>query len=176
MFFSLQRFLFPADVPESIYDFQIRAIDGSVINFSDFRGKKILIVNTASFCGYTSQYQELEMLYREYKDKLVIVGFPANNFMFQEPGSNEKIAAFCKMKYDITFPMAAKISVKWPWKAPIYKWLTGKRYNGFADSTVKWNFQKYLVDESGKLTHIFTHQTPPLSDEIKAAIEQNTQS
>jgi glutathione peroxidase len=170
MFSFLHRFVSSANVPRDIYDFKVASIDGGIIDFSDFRGRKIMIVNTASFCGFTSQYQELEMLYREHKQKLVIVGFPANSFMFQEPGSNEKIAAFCKMKYDVTFPMAAKISVKGMKMAPIYKWLTQKQYNGLSDNKVAWNFQKYLINEEGKLTHIFAHQTAPLSEEILAAV------
>lgn len=157
-------------IPHSIHDFRVPAIDGSTINFASFRGRKMLIVNTASLCGNTPQYAELETLYQQHKDRLVIIGFPANNFMFQEPGNNEKIAGMCSTKYRITFPMAAKISVKGLRKAPIYQWLTEKQHNHFADSTVKWNFQKYLVDETGKLTHIFSPKTLPLSAEVIAAI------
>src|ERR1017187_8756407 len=126
------------DIPKSIYDFKVTALDGTTIDFSQFRGKKILIVNTASKCGFTPQYEALQKLSEKYKDKLVVVGFPENNFLFQEPGSNEKIAAFCKIKYGVTFPMAAKISVKGRNMAPIYQWLTQKEYNGYKDSKVKW--------------------------------------
>ena len=159
-----------AAIPQSIHDFKVPALTGGTIDFAGFRGKKILIVNTASLCGNTPQYEQLETLYRQYADKLVIVGFPANNFMFQEPGSNEKIARFCETNYHVTFPMAAKVSVRGWRKAPIYKWLTEARHNHFADSTVKWNFQKYLIDETGKLTHIFSPKTLPLSDEVLAAV------
>src|SRR5690606_795482 len=131
------------------------ALEGGEIDFSDFEGKKILIVNTASKCGNTPQYEGLEALYKKYKDRLVIVGFPANDFMGQEPGTNEEIAAFCKKNYGVSFPMAAKISVKGKDMAPIYQWLTDEKYNGVESSTVKWNFQKYLLDENGKLVAVF---------------------
>jgi glutathione peroxidase len=173
MFSFLSSLFSPAArVPDNIYDYKVDAIDGGIIDFAAFRGKKILIVNTASFCGFTSQYQELEMLYRQYSDKLVIVGFPANNFMFQEPASNDKIAAFCKMKYDVTFPMAAKVSVKGLRKAPIYHWLTRKKYNKHADNAVKWNFQKYLINEQGVLTNIFYPKTSPLDAEVISAVNK----
>jgi len=160
------------DIPESIYDFKVVGLDGGTIDFSQFKGKKILIVNTASKCGFTPQYKALEKLYEKYKGNLVIVGFPANNFFYQEPGSNEKIATFCKENYAVTFPMAAKISVKGKSIAPIYQWLTEKKYNGYGDSHVKWNFQKYLVNEKGALVHIFYSSTAPDSPEVIAAIEQ----
>lgn len=172
--FSFFRHFFPSSqhIPGSIYDFRVTAIDGGIIDVSRFKGKKILIVNTASLCGYTAQYAELETLHQRYKNKLVVIGFPSNNFLFQEPGSNEKIAKFCETEYHITFPMAAKISVKGFRIAPIYTWLTQKKYNGFADSKVKWNFQKYLINEEGKLTHIFLTKVPPLDHTIIEAIEQ----
>lgn len=157
-------------IPHSIYDFKVPGLTGGIIDFSAFRGKKIMIVNTASLCGNTPQYEGLETLYQQHKDKMVIVGFPANNFMFQEPGGNEKIAAFCQKNYGVTFPMAAKVSVRGWRKTPIYQWLTEARHNHFADSTVKWNFQKYLIDETGKLTHIFSPKTLPLSEEVLAAV------
>lgn len=160
-------------IPASIYDFKVKALDGSEIDFSQFKGKKILIVNTASKCGLTPQYEGLEALYKKYGDKLVIVGFPANNFLFQEPGSNEKIAEFCQKNYGVTFPMAAKISVKGKDMAPIYKWLTNKDYNKLENSSVSWNFQKYLIDEEGNLRAVFSPKTLPNSEEIKKAIEQN---
>ena len=173
--FLLFGFLFSApqaDVPASIYDFKVAALDGGTIDFSTFKGKKILVVNTASKCGFTPQYEALETLSKKYKDKLVIVGFPANNFLFQEPGDNEKIAAFCKENYGVTFPMAAKISVKGKSMAPIYHWLTEQRYNKYKDSKVKWNFQKYLIDENGNLVAIFSPNTPPDDLEIIKAIEK----
>ena len=130
-----------------------------------------MIVNTASKCVHTAQYDALEQLYKKHNGKLVIIGFPANNFFFQEPGSNEKIAEFCTKNYGVTFPMAAKISVKGRSMAPIYQWLTEKRYNGLEDSKVKWNFQKYLINEQGTLTAIFPPATLPDSKEVIDAIE-----
>jgi glutathione peroxidase len=161
-----------AEIPASIYDFKVKALDGGIIDFSQFRGKKILIVNTASYCGNTPQYAALQKLSEKYKDKLVIVGFPANNFFFEEPGSNEKIATFCRGRYGVTFPMAAKISVKGRNMAPIYIWLTQKQYNGYMDSKVKWNFQKYLINAQGRLTNVFAPATLPDSPEVISAIEQ----
>jgi glutathione peroxidase len=158
------------EVPESIYDFQVAGLLGDTINLADFKGKKLLIVNTASKCGNTPQYEDLEKLYNQYKDRLVILGFPANNFLRQEPGSNEEIAEFCQTTYGVTFPMAAKISVKGNDMAPIYQWLTQKKFNQFKDSKVKWNFQKYLIDEDGKLIAIFDPKTPPMSPEIMQAL------
>jgi glutathione peroxidase len=160
------------DVPKSIYDFKVEGLDGSTIDFSQFKGKKILIVNTASKCGFTPQYAELEKLYTAYKDKLVIVGFPANNFMFQEPGDNKSISEFCTKNYGVTFPMAAKISVKGKDMAPIYQWLTNKDYNNFDNTSVGWNFQKYLIDENGKLVAMFPSKTKPMADEVVAAIKK----
>lgn len=157
---------------KSIYDYKVEALDGGTIDFSDFKGKKILIVNTASKCGYTSQYEGLEALYKKYKGKLVIVGFPSNNFGYQEPGTNEDIASFCKKNYGVTFPMAAKIAVKGKEMAPIYHWLTKKEYNGYEDSNVKWNFQKYLVDENGKLVGIYSSKVKPDDAELISAIEK----
>ena len=171
LFFKL--FFTPqAEVPRSIYDFKVTALDGTTIDLSQYRGKKILIVNTASKCGFTPQYEALERLSEKYKDKLVIIGFPANNFLFQEPGSNEKIAEFCTKNYGVTFPMAAKISVKGRSMAPIYNWLTEKKYNGYEDTKVKWNFQKYLIDGHGTLIAVFYPATTPDSPEVIAAIEK----
>lgn len=171
------KFLFFApqpkgDVPKSIYDFKVASLTGGTIDLSAYKGKKIMIVNTASKCGYTPQYAELEALYKQYGDKLVIIGFPANNFLFQEPGSNSDISEFCQKNYGVTFPMAAKISVKGRDMAPIYRWLTNKEYNGFKNSSVKWNFQKYLIDEQGHLVAVFPPATSPKSPEVIAAIGQ----
>ncbi len=151
---------------KSIYDFKVPALDGGTIDFSTFKGKKILIVNTASECGFTPQYEGLEQLYEKYKDKLVVVGFPANNFHGQEPGTNEEIKAFCKKNYGVSFPMAAKISVKGDDMAPIYKWLTSKAENGVLDAEIKWNFNKFLIDENGKLLYYFESKVEPMSEEI----------
>ena len=159
-----------ADIPKSIYDFKVEALTGGKIDFSEFKGKKILIVNTASECGYTPQYEGLQQLYDKHSEKLVIVGFPANDFGAQEPGSNTEIAAFCKKNYGVTFPMAAKISVKGSDMAPIYKWLTDEQYNGYKSSTVKWNFNKYLIDEKGNLVGVFGSKVKPDSEELLEAI------
>ena len=150
----------------SIYDFKVDKLDGGTIDCSSFKGKKILIVNTASACGYTPQYKDLEQLYEQYKDKLVIVGFPANNFGGQEPGSNTEISEFCKKNYGVTFPMAAKISVKGDDTAPIYQWLTHKDQNGVLDAEIKWNFNKFLIDENGHLMAYFPTKINPLSADI----------
>ena len=160
------------EIHKNIYDYKVTSLDGGTIDFADFKGKKILIVNTASKCGYTPQYEGLEALYKKYKGKLVIVGFPANNFAFQEPGSNEDIAAFCQKNYGVTFPMAEKVSVKGKNMAPIYHWLTKKELNGYDTSSVKWNFQKYLVDENGKLVGVFSSKVKPDSQELISAIEK----
>lgn len=150
----------------SIYDFKVEALNGDTINFADFKGKKILIVNTASKCGFTYQYEGLEQLYNKYKEKLVIVGFPANNFLSQEPGSNETIEAFCKKNYGVSFPMAAKISVKGKNIAPIYQWLCNKNENGVMNAKISWNFNKFLLDEKGNLIAHFKSKTKPMSEEI----------
>jgi len=151
---------------KTIYQFKVEALDGSTIDFSAFKGKKILVVNTASKCGFTPQYEALEKVYEQYKDKLVIVGFPANNFGQQEPGTNADIKEFCKKNYGVSFPMAAKISVKGNDMAPIYKWLTSKDKNGVLDAEIKWNFNKFLLDENGKMIAYFPSNVTPDSDEI----------
>ena len=129
----------------SIHKFKVPSIDGGTIDFSKFKGKKILVVNTASKCGYTPQYADLEKLYEQYKSKLVIVGFPANNFGGQEPGSNAEINAFCQKNYGVTFTMAEKVSVKGDDTHPLFKWLTSKTENGVMDAEIKWNFTKFLL-------------------------------
>lgn len=160
------------NIPVSIYDFKVPALTGGTIDFAKFKGKKILIVNTASECGNTPQYADLEAMYEKYKDKLEIVGFPANDFGQQEPGTNKEIAAFCQKNYSVTFPMATKITVKGDDMAPIYKWLTNKKYNGLKDSEVKWNFQKYLVNEQGQLVAVFAPGMKPTNPEIINAVEK----
>lgn len=151
---------------KNIHGFTVEALDGTTINFAEFKGKKILIVNTASECGYTPQYDGLQKLYDQYKDKLVVVGFPANNFGAQEPGSNTDIKEFCKKNYGVTFPMAAKISVKGDDQAAIYKWLCNKSENGVLDAEIKWNFNKFLLDENGKILNYFPSGIEPMSKEI----------
>jgi glutathione peroxidase len=155
---------------KSIHGFKVEALDGGTIDFAAFKGKKILIVNTASECGYTPQYEGLEALYKKYQDKLVIVGFPANNFGGQEPGSNVQIGEFCKKNYGVSFPMAAKISVKGDDAAPIYKWLCSKSENGVLDAEVKWNFNKFLLDEDGNLLNYFESKVTPMSKEITSKL------
>jgi glutathione peroxidase len=154
----------------NIYNFKVESLEGGVIDFSKFKGKKILIVNTASKCGYTPQYEDLQKLYDKYKEKLVIVGFPANNFGGQEPGTNTEIQEFCKKNYGVTFPMAAKISVKGEDEAPIYRWLTNKKENGILDAEVKWNFGKFLLDEKGNLIQYFPSKVEPMSEEITSKL------
>lgn len=151
---------------KSIYDFKVAALESGTIDFASFKGKKILVVNTASECGFTKQYEGLQALHEKYKDKLVIVGFPANNFGGQEPGTNEEIGAFCKKNYGVSFPMAAKISVKGDDAAPIYQWLCNKKENGVLDAEVGWNFNKFLLDENGTLLAHFESKVAPMSEEI----------
>ena len=163
----------PTKIPstvKSIYDFKVEALDGSTINFASFKGKKILIVNTASACGYTPQYEGLEALYKKYQGKLVIIGFPANNFGGQEPGTNGEIKEFCKKNYGVTFPMAAKISVKGDDIAAIYKWLCNKSENGVLDATISWNFNKFLLDEKGNLVTKFDSKVTPMSNELTSKL------
>ena len=151
---------------KSFYDFTVEDINGQQYSFADLKGKKVIIVNTASKCGHTPQYKDLELLNKAYKQKLVIIGFPANNFMKQEPGTNEEIKEFCDSKYGVTFPMMSKISVKGDDMHPLYKWLTSKSANGVIDSEVAWNFQKYLIDENGNLVGYVKPAVKPLSDEV----------
>lgn len=163
-FFGL--FSSQAQQAKSIHSFKVKALDGKTIDFSKFKGKKILIVNTASECGFTPQYEGLQKLYETYKDQLVIVGFPANNFGGQEPGSNEEIGAFCKKNYGVTFPMAAKVYVKGKDIAPIFKFLTDKKLNGVKSTTILWNFEKFLLNEKGELIDTFVSTTKPTSESI----------
>lgn len=151
---------------KSIYDFKVKTLEGKDFDFSSLKGKKVMIVNTASLCGFTPQYKDLEALYNDYQGELVIVGFPANNFNSQEPGTNQDIRKFCTDNYSVTFPMMEKISVKGDDMAPIYKWLTEKKENGVMDSDVQWNFQKYLIDETGKLVDVIYSKEKPNSDKI----------
>jgi glutathione peroxidase len=155
---------------KSIYDFKVEALDGGTIDFAKYKGKKILVVNTASKCGYTPQYEGLEKLYEKYQDKLVIVGFPANNFGGQEPGTNTEIKEFCKKNYGVTFPMAAKVSVKGDDTAPIFKWLCSKTENGVLDAEIKWNFGKFLLDENGHLISYFPSKIEPMSEELTSKL------
>lgn len=150
----------------SIYDFKVPSLDGNTIDFSKYKGKYMLIVNTASKCGYTKQYADLEKLHEQYGSKLVIVGFPANNFGGQEPGSNTEIKDFCQKNYGVKFPMAEKVSVKGDDTHPLFQWLTQKDKNGVMDAEIKWNFTKFLVDKNGKLVAVFPSSVNPMSEEI----------
>ncbi len=152
---------------ENVYQFKVTDLEENEFDFASLRGKKVMIVNTASKCGLTPQYKDLQALYEEYKDRgLVIIGFPANDFMSQEPGTNEEIGAFCQKNYGVTFPMMSKIAVKGNEMAPIYKFLTQKAKNGLQDSEVEWNFQKYLINEKGELEKVISPRTKPNDKEI----------
>lgn len=157
---------------ETIYQFKVKDLSGDDFDFSTLKGKKIMIVNTASKCGLTPQYKNLETIYEKYKDQnFVIVGFPANNFASQEPGSNEEIAAFCEKNYGVSFPMMEKISVKGDDMHAVYKFLTQKSKNGLEDSEVQWNFQKYLINENGELEKVIAPKTLPTDDSVIKWIE-----
>lgn len=157
----------------SFYDFTVEDIGGNPYDMAQLKGKKVMVVNTASKCGFTPQYEGLEQLYRTYgEESFVIIGFPSNDFLRQEPGSNEEIATFCSTRFDVSFPMMSKISVKGKNKHPLYKWLTEKSQNGLKDSKVSWNFQKYLIDEEGKLVGHFSPKTKPESEDIVAWITE----
>lgn len=156
---------------QTIYNFKVTDIDGNEFDLSALKGKKVMIVNTASKCGLTPQYEELEKLYETYKDKnFTIIGFPSNDFMSQEPGSNTEIKEFCTKNYGVTFPMMSKIEVKGKEMHPLYRFLTEKKQNGYSDNSVKWNFQKYLISEEGKLVKVIPPGTKPLSEEITSWI------
>jgi glutathione peroxidase len=151
----------PEPVEGSIYDFVMPSIDGKEINFAQFKGKKLLLVNTASKCGYTPQYADLQKLHEQFGDRVAVLGFPANNFLWQEPGTNEEIASFCEKNYGVTFQMFEKISVKGKDKHPLYKWLQNK-----AGSSPGWNFCKYLVNEDGTEVSYFSNKVEPLDNKI----------
>lgn len=152
---------------ENIYQFKVKDLSGDEFDFASLKGKKILIVNTASKCGLTPQYKDLEAIYEKYKDKnFVIVGFPANNFGQQEPGTNDEIGAFCQKNYGVTFPMMSKVSVKGSDICELYQFLTQKSRNGLQDSQVEWNFQKYLINENGELEKVVSPQVLPTDAEI----------
>jgi len=153
-------------VSKSIYDFKIQALDGSTIDFSKFKGKKILIVNTASHCGYTPQYEGLEKLYEEHKGNLVIVGFPSDNFGGQEFKDNDSISAFCKKNFGVTFPLTTRVDVKGDGATPVFKYLCHKDENGVLDATISWNFNKFIIDENGKLLQHFDSKVTPDSPEL----------
>ena len=152
---------------ETIYQFKVEDLSGDTFDFSTLKGKKILVVNTASECGLTPQYEQLQAIYEKYKDKnFVIVGFPANNFASQEPGTKEEIATFCQQNYGVTFPMMDKVSVKGSDMCAVYQFLTQKAKNGLKDSEVEWNFQKYLLNEKGELVDVISPRTLPTDPKI----------
>ena len=151
----------------SIYQFKVKDIDGKTFDMASLKGKKVLIVNVASKCGFTPQYEQLQELYDTYKDSgFTIIGFPANNFKNQEPGSNSDIKAFCTLNYGVTFPMMDKVSTKGNDQSPIYQWLTEKSKNGVLDAEVSWNFQKFMIDEKGRLVDFAPPKESPMSKKI----------
>ncbi len=176
-YFSIFLFLFFTIMnsnAQSVHQFKVEDIDGNIFDLSALKGKKVMIVNTASKCGLTPQYEQLEAVYKTYKDSnFTIVGFPANNFMSQEPGSNEEIAEFCLKNYGVSFPMMSKISVKGKDMHELYQFLTEADLNGLEDNEVKWNFQKYLIDEDGKLVKVIKPTTLPDDQEIIDWITSN---
>ena len=165
--FIIFVFTFQIINAQSFYELEAKTIDGELFKFSQLKGKKVLIVNTASKCGYTPQFKDLQKLYDKYKDdNFVILGFPSNDFLKQEPGTNEEIKSFCTKNYGVTFQMMEKIKVKGKKKHPVYEWLTEKEKNGFANSKIKWNFQKYIISENGKLLNYFKTKTKPFDINI----------
>jgi len=170
--FSFTSLKYSDDVPKSFYEFKMKAIDGSMVDFSKFKGKKVLLVNVASKCGFTPQYKDLQKLHELYGNKVAVLGFPANNFGHQEPGTNDEIALFCSANYGVTFQMFEKISVKGEDKAPLYQWLSEEKYNGWNNEEPSWNFCKYLVNEKGELIAFFPSKVEPLSDELIARINE----
>lgn len=154
----------------TVYDFTVEDINGKPVKLSQYKGKKLLIVNTASECGYTPQYKELEELYKKHGSKVTVLGFPANNFGGQEPGTNLQIASFCEKNYGVTFPLFSKVSVKGADTAPLYQFLGDKAKNGVTDEKPTWNFCKYLIDEKGNVVGFYPSKVKPMSEELVAAI------
>jgi glutathione peroxidase len=155
---------------KSLYDFTVKSLDGKPVSLSGFKGKKVVILNVASKCGFTPQYADWEKFYKEHGSKVVVLGFPANNFGSQEPGSSEEIATFCQKNYGVTFPMFEKVSVLGDDQSPLYKWLTDKSMNGWNDKVPTWNFCKYVINEKGELTHFFASKVKPTDEEFKKAV------
>lgn len=165
LLFSISQYSSMTETP-SIHTFKIESLDGKTINFADYKGKKILIVNVASECGYTKQYAQLQELYELHNEKLVIIGFPSNDFGGQEPGTAAEIQEFCSSKFGVTFPLTTKVNIKSNPVHPIYDWLTQKSRNGVLDATVKWNFNKFLINENGVLEKALPSSVTPLDEEI----------
>lgn len=155
---------------KSIYDFKMKTIDGEEISMSKFKGKKMLIVNVASECGFTPQYKSLQALHEKYGNKVTVIGFPANNFGAQEPGNEGQIKEFCKKNYGVTFQMMEKISVKGEDMHPLYQWLSNKELNGSCNDAPKWNFCKYLIDEKGNIVKFFSSKVDPMSEDITSLL------
>lgn len=163
----LSLFLVAGTAPVGVYQFKVPGLDGKTIDLAKYKGKKMLIVNTASKCGFTPQYADLEKLYEQYKDKLVIIGFPANNFHQQEPGTNAEISEFCTKNYGVTFPMAEKVDVVGDNIHPLFKYLTDEaKKMGIADPVIGWNFTKFLIDEKGNLIAVFPSKVKPMDDQV----------
>lgn len=156
---------------KDFHEFKLNNIDGKEVDFADFKGKKVLVVNVASKCGYTSQYAELQELHKKHGDKITVLGFPANNFGGQEPGTEEDIKTFCTENFGVTFPMFEKLSVKGVDKHPLYRWLSDKSLNGWNDKEPAWNFSKYLIDENGKLLEFYPSAVSPMDDQILKHLE-----
>ena len=154
------------EIPTKLYDIELKTLQGGIFDWNSCKGKKVLIVNTASECGFTKQYKELQELYDLYNDKLEIIGVPCNQFGKQEPGDAKDIQEFCELNFGVTFPLTEKLIVKGDDKHPLYAWLTSKKHNGGKSSSVKWNFQKYLLDENGNLIDFFYSITKPMSKKI----------
>lgn len=171
LFFILCSMLF-SQTTSSIHQFKVNDIAGAEFDFSTLKGKKVMVVNVASECGFTPQYKDLQALYEKYKDKnFIIIAFPCNDFGGQEPGTSGEIKSFCEKNYGVTFPVMEKVSIKGEKPAPVYQWLTAKEKNGVEDSNVKWNFNKYLIDENGRYVKHFGSMKKPMDDEIITWIE-----
>jgi len=155
----------------SIYNYKINLLQGGELNFADYKGRKILLVNTASECGLTPQYAQLQELHENYGNKVAVIGLPCNDFGGQEPGTVEQITTFCETRFGVTFPLTEKVTILGPNPHPIYRFLTSKELNGYADSEVKWNFQKYLINEEGSLIKVFSPMAEPASEEVLSVIE-----
>jgi glutathione peroxidase len=155
---------------KSLYDFTVKSLDGKPVALSGFKGKKVVILNTASKCGFTPQYADWEQFYKQHGDKVVVLGFPSGSFANQELGSSEEIAQFCQKNYGVSFPMFEKVDVKGDSKSPLYKWLTTKELNGWNDKEPTWNFCKYVINEKGELTNFFASKVKPDDAEFKKAI------
>jgi glutathione peroxidase len=176
MLFAALFFAKSLSAASSIHEFTLNSIDGQPVSLAQFKGQVVLIVNVASRCGFTPQYAGLEALYEKYKDRgFVVLGFPANNFLWQEPGTNEEIKSFCTLKYHVTFPMFAKVSVKGSDKSPLYQFLTDKKANPSTGGGIRWNFTKFLVDRNGKVIARFGSSVPPDAPELLAAVEKSLQ-